>query len=263
MLEEYGLSLGDTLHLARQEELRNYLIEQMGRLYKEHPDMPLSLEGMFESYPEEIGAALDKFCDCFTIIGSVNSGSSAFDSLVFTPGMETTKTFMGDNLLEFVEFRIPDNSRAREMKNLGEELTHHRSGEFSIDIEKLESVERTAALLETLYPIVIALALVIGGCLCMLIILQSTKEAAIMRILGTTKHKTRAMLSLEQILLALSGLALGLAVMAAIHRAAFLGIAPKTGLFAGVYLLIAALASLVSAAIATKKNLLELLQTKE
>ena len=264
LMEEQGIALGDTVRLCKQYDTDMFFQTESRRLQKKYPGQyPDERSSLWAVWPEETEQALDQLCDCLTVIGSVNTGNNTYDGMVFTPGLETTKKFMMDNLLEYAEFRISDNTRALELKHRGEELTNHRAGEFSIDLEKLESVERTAALLETLYPIVIALALVIGGFLCVLIILQSTKDAAIMRILGTTKRKTRAMLSLEQILLALFGLLLGLTVMAAVHRAAFVSIVLQAGLFAGAYLLIAAAASLVSAGIATQKKLLELLQTKE
>ena len=263
LLAEHGLTLGDTVRVSKQEGYEVFLMRQLSWMSNENPEAPLSYEALFMLYPEHMEEAMNEYCDCFTIIGSVTTGNSTYDSMVFTPGMETTKKFMADNLLEFAEFRIPDNSRAQEMKNLGEALTHNRSGAFSIDLEKLESVERTAALLETLYPIVIALALLIGAALCALLVMQTGKDAAIMRALGTTKRMTRSMVALEQIILGMLGVLLGLLVMLAWKRAAFAPIAVQAGLFAGAYALVLIFSSYISAAFATRKNILELLQTKE
>ena len=264
MMEENGIALGDTVRICKLEDTDRFFQTESRRLQAEYPGQYSDeRSSLWEVWPEHMEQELDQLCDCLTVIGAVSTGDSSYDSVVFTPGLETTKKFMTDNLLEYVEFRVPDNSRAREMKQRGEDLTGHRSGAFSIDLGKLESVERTAALLETLYPVVIVLTLLIGAALCALLIMQTTKDAAIMRIQGTTKGKTRAMLAGEQIWLAVFGVGIGLGVMALIRRADFAAIARQALRFGGAYLAIAAAASMVSAVIATKKNLLELLQTKE
>ena len=263
LMKEHGLSLGDQLQLSKQGDISGFYGQQMGMLHNEDPDMPISREVMFERYPERMYAALEEFCDCPTIIGIVTTGHTTYDSTIFTAHVSPDKNFRNDTQLDYVEFRIPDNSRAQEMKQRGEELTHNRPGAFSIDIEKLESVERTAALLETLYPIVIALALVIGAALCALLVMQTGKDAAIMRAQGTTKRMTRSMLAVEQIILGAIGALLGMLVMLAWKRGDFSAIAVQAGLFAGAYALILIFSSYISAAFATRKNILELLQTRE
>ena len=45
------------------------------------------------------------------------------------------------------------------------------------------------------------------------VILQSAREASLLRVLGTTKRRTRAMLSLEQLFLCLAGLCLAIAAL--------------------------------------------------
>ena len=84
-----------------------------------------------------------------------------------------------------------------------------------------------------------------------------------MRAQGTTKRATRAMLAVEQILLGVLGVILGLIVMVIWKRGDFAAIALPAGLFALAYALMVILCSYISAGIATRKNILELLQTKE
>jgi ABC-type antimicrobial peptide transport system permease subunit len=114
-----------------------------------------------------------------------------------------------------------------------------------------------------MYPIAVAAALVIGGFLCCLVILQSSKEAAILRVLGTTKRKTRTMLALEQIVLGVIGLAAGSGGLIIYKGAALSGIRNQILLFIALYVAVIVVSAAVSASLATRRNVLELLQTKE
>lgn len=82
-----------------------------------------------------------------------------------------------------------------------EELTH-----------VVEPLEQNIRLMSTLYPITVALSALIVAALSMLLLFLRAKDAAILRVLGTTRRRTRCMLSVEPVLAALVGLTLGLAL---------------------------------------------------
>jgi ABC-type antimicrobial peptide transport system permease subunit len=105
--------------------------------------------------------------------------------------------------------------------------------------------------------------LLIGGFLCSLVILQSSKEAATMRVLGATKLKTRAMLTLEQALLGAGGLALGAGAMLMHKGTGLAAIAGRLYAFAALYFGTVVAAAVACAVLATHRSPLELLQTKE
>jgi len=94
----------------------------------------------------------------------------------------------------------------------------------------------------------------------MLLIQQNAKVAAILRVLGTTKTKSRATLCTEQIIICLVGLTLGLTVLAILGWG--YGFISSLGL-AGVYLTGAATGTIAGAVVITNRPPLELLQVKE
>jgi hypothetical protein len=58
---------------------------------------------------------------------------------------------------------------------------------------------------QVLYPVVIAVSVLIGAGLCFLLLLQTTREAAILRVLGTTRTAVRLALVSEPFCLSIIG----------------------------------------------------------
>ncbi len=131
--------------------------------------------------------------------------------------------------------------------------------------QAVEPLENSIRLMETLFPVALALSLLAAVGVSALLILTEAREAAIMRVLGTTKLRTRIILSLQVILMVLAGLMLGLAV--ALAWAGSLGLAAATAglalLCATAYLLCATTGSSAGAVMVTRRPPLELLQVKE
>ena len=75
------------------------------------------------------------------------------------------------------------------------EVTYH------IDSGGLANIERIRGLLESLFPIAVAAAVLVGVFGPELIILQSAQEAEYMRILGVTKKRARCMMVFEKLAL--------------------------------------------------------------
>jgi ABC-type antimicrobial peptide transport system permease subunit len=186
---------------------------------------------------------------------------------VFAPGVrEEVKSFGALIELDVAEFTLADNTRVNEFREYGERIADVSLAgtvDFIMDTSKLENILNTLSLLDALYPIVIAAALLIGGFLCALVIFQSSKEAAIMRVLGTTKRKTRAILSLEQILLSAVGLIVGACGLFVYNGVGMAAASADMALFAALYFAVITAAAFISSAAATRKNALELLQTRE
>ena len=73
-------------------------------------------------------------------------------------------------------------------------------------------LDKNLSLLQVLYPVVIGVSVLIGAGLCFLLLLQATREAAILRVLGTTRTAVRLALIIEPLVLSILGVLLGLGI---------------------------------------------------
>ncbi len=100
-----------------------------------------------------------------------------------------------------------------------------------------------------------------------LFVMLSAKEAAILRVQGTTRFRTVLMLSLQQVFTCFAGLLAGLIgillYIGGTRPDLLTGLAPGAALCAGLYLTAGVTGAAVSSAAVTGKNPLEMLQVKE
>jgi hypothetical protein len=133
--------------------------------------------------------------------------------------------------------------------------------------EELRSVvqplEKSLSLLQVLYPVTVIVAVLIGLGLNLLLVMQSARDAAILRVLGVPTGRVRGLYTIQQLLLSLFGVFMGLAGVAILHNepAALL----EKQLIFGVLLFLggALFGALLGVYLITNKNPLELLQVKE
>lgn len=128
-------------------------------------------------------------------------------------------------------------------------------------------LENSIELMEVLYPVTLALSLLVAAGIAVLFVMTSAKEAAIMRVLGTSKLRSRVMLALQTAFTSAAGLLIGLAgVLAYTGRTRpelLAGLVGASALCAVLYLLAAIIGAAVSSTAVTSKNPLELLQVRE
>ena len=165
--------------------------------------------------------------------------------------------------LDKAEYTLNDYHKATEFRSWVFRLLVGRPGSFSMETAEADRVYQTYRLLETLYPIAFALALILGCVLPAGVILQSAKDASLLRVLGTTKRRTRAMLTLEQIFLCLLGLCLAVAALVIAKGSALTAVAGLVAVYAASHLLACAAGTEAAAVSVTRRNVLELLQVKE
>ncbi len=165
--------------------------------------------------------------------------------------------------LDLAEFTLNDYHKATEFRSWVFRLLVGRPGSFSMETQEADRIYQTYRLLELLYPIAFALALVLGGVLPAMVILQSAREASLLRVLGTSKRRTRAMLSLEQLFLCFIGLCLAIAALVIAKGSALLAVAGLVAAYAAAHLLACAVSTEAAAVSVTSRNVLELLQVKE
>ena len=128
-------------------------------------------------------------------------------------------------------------------------------------------LEGSIQLMRALYPVTLVLSLLCAAGVAALFIMTSAKEAAILRVQGTTKLRTQVILGLQQAVACSVGLAAGLTgvlLYVGSARPTMLGgVAASSGLCALGYLAAAVIGSVSSASVVTGRHPLEMLQVKE
>jgi hypothetical protein len=174
------------------------------------------------------------------------------------------KPLTGSTLsLDYAEYRLLDYHEATAFRSYAERAATGGTALFSMDTSEADRIYQTYRLIETLYPIAFAAAILLGGVLPGIVILQSAREAALLRVLGTTKRRTRAMLSLEQIFLCVFGLALAVAALFAVNGAQLRAVTGLLALYLAAHFTFCVSASGAAAVNVTRRKVLELLQVKE
>jgi hypothetical protein len=124
-------------------------------------------------------------------------------------------------------------------------------------------LDKNLSLLKVLYPVVIGVSVLIGAGLCFLLLLQATREAAILRVLGTTRTAVRLALIVEPLILSILGVMLGLGISRLLWMSSDLVSAVPLLVSAGLYLAGVLAGSVTGVISVTNKKPIELLQVKE
>jgi hypothetical protein len=119
-------------------------------------------------------------------------------------------------------------------------------------------LEENLHLMRVLYPIARAVSFVLALGLSLLLMLQNAKNAAILRVLGMPRYKTRFNLCMELLAVCIFGVAIGFVVVLAF------GVSVATaGTLIGLYLAGAAVGTIVGGMVISQRTPMELLQVRE
>jgi len=171
--------------------------------------------------------------------------------------------------LDYSEFILKDNERIIEFSEYLDEMVIKSgrelawSAEYFIDSAELDNIRRVRDLLVLLFPIAVTAAVFIGLIAPSLIIIQSTKETAILRILGVTKKRVRCILIFEQVGLCVMSIALAAGGLALYNSGLFAKSAQTLAICGLLYLLGCLCAAFGVSVSVTRRRILELLQVKE
>jgi len=236
---------------------------------------------MFGSEMDKLGVALGDdieitrhtpaiLTNIFRIVGRAtltNNGKEP--SIIFLPpGSPHTRmfpnVFKGDILhYSFVEYSVADNKEIdtlrQKLKSLG--ITEKQ---YLMDTESLDKIKENLKIFELLFPVVTGFLILIGGLLSGLMVLQSAKEAALLRSIGTTKVRTQIMVAGQQLILCIAGLILGIIIILLYNGVE--SVVAMGGLFIGCTLLFGlcyVTSTAVCAWVVTHQEVMALLQTKE
>ena len=217
---------------------------------------------------------LDKKQYRYLVAGKYSGVQLTYYETILVPGA-ALEAMDGDALRYAVARFTVDPARNRELATIKAEaeaiVSHPQQDVIPLMIvfwdEDLTVVatplEKSLSLLRVLYPLTVAVSVLIGAGLCLLLALQRARDAALLRMLGVTRTRVRVLLSSEQILLSIMGLLLGLGLLAVLRQDIGAILTGSMGISAGLYLLGALLGSLVGATLVSNRKPLDLLQVKE
>ncbi|MCL2019549.1 MAG: hypothetical protein FWG70_07300 [Oscillospiraceae bacterium] len=275
LAEVYELKAGDEITLMKGDLL--YALNQLYFGNEEFRNMMRRSWDMEEAAEEEFEESLTQYVQelilaesiPYKIAGIIKTENYSVGNSVFTPSGESAvalHSFYNDDfyIIKYSQIILSDNERLPEFTVYLEELKgENREAFYITDTTELENIKRVRDLLTLLFPIAVTAAVLIGLTAPALLILQSSKEAAILRVLGTTKKRVRCMLTIEQVALCIIGIILAAGGLLVYNYSLFTQSAETLALCGVLYLLGCVCAGLAASVSVTKRKVLELLQVKE
>ncbi len=246
---ELGKTLGDRLRINEQDWL--YYLSQNGD-------------------PFEPGETVEELRDrrrpFVTIVGLIQGEQT--DYSIFVPvgaNQRLSCLCPGTFYLDIARYTLEDYHQASEFTAYaGGILEGQRTdARFAIDTANADRIYEMHRLLETLYPITVAAALLLGGVLPGLTVLYASREISVLRALGAKIRKCVGIYTLGQALCALSGLFLGFALVILIRKPEFAAVGRSFGLYLAAHLAACAIGSGIFAWLCARKHVLAQLQAKE
>ena len=167
--------------------------------------------------------------------------------------------------LDIARYTLNDYHRAAEFREYAGGILDGQQGKtgFSMDTSYADRIYEMHRLLETLYPITVAAALLLGGVLPGLVVLHASRQISVLRALGAKIGKCTEIYTLAQVLCALAGLVLGIAMVLVILRPELSEVIVPFAIYLAAHLAACALGSGVFAWLCARKRVLEQLQAKE
>ena len=205
----------------------------------------------------------------YTVAGIIESDSASAEGIFASANYAAEELYGRPFLIEYGEFQLSDNRRLDELevllakKQKVDLAQYSPRASYSINSGKLEDMKRLCNILESIFPIVVAAAVMIGILGSVLVILQSAKEAAFLRVLGVTKKRARCMLILEQAALCLVGVILVAGGLALYSPGVFARSMGTLAVCYALYFLGCVCGAVAAAVQITRHRIMELLQVKE
>ena len=201
----------------------------------------------------------------FQVVGVIQSNRQ--DKTVYLPiEVHSQLMFMISKFeLNIAEYTLADYHRAAEFKEyMREQLDQSWSSvQFTMDTSYADRMYKIHRLIESLYPLAVAAALLLGGVLPGLIVLHSSREISILRALGVRAKDCVILYTLAEVLCALAGLVLGIAAVIVALRPELGEVIVPFAIYLAAHLAACALGSGVFAWLCARKRVLEQLQAKE
>ena len=261
--QQCGIEPGDEVSVTDWQQYLMWYGSFIDQHRRAHPDDGSGDDEIYQIYEEQIIENLKNDTYTYTVAGVVETFSEAYDSKIYTPGTYASPAIM--NALDYAEYIVGDNSLTDEFRSYiaGTILPKAPGVKMAMDTSKLENIMNSRRMIDMLYPMAVAAALLMSAGLCCLLILQVSRESAIMRALGTTRGRTRALLVLEQAMLSAAGLLMGAGAMYAAKGAGLAASSRQLCAFGGMYAATVLVCGVICSWLATRRSALDLLQAKE
>ena len=218
---------------------------------------------------EDILAAVEWGNTMYTVAGIIDSDDAGIGYGVIAAANSAAEDVYEQSFpLDYSEFTLADNERLGDLEDLlGGEIKRGRqyapSASFYIDTAALDNIKRVRDLLVLLFPVAVTAAVLMGLFGPGLIIMQSAKEAALLRILGVTKKRARCMLMFEQVVLCAVGISLAAGVLVLYNSGLFARSAGTLAVCGALYLSGCVCGAFGASLQVTRRRILELIQVKE
>jgi hypothetical protein len=260
LMERLGVSLGETVRL-NDIAMRGRLLEELyeGVWYRN--------EELRRQQEETIEDLVERGAMQFLVVGREVSGHSP--NTVFVPPARALIALLqpDDLLFDYAVYTLLSPRYADEFREFAERRVAAATGDvgsaFIMDTSEADNMYRMLGLLHALYPIVVVSAAVMGGLFPGLIVMQLDREASIMRALGATKRRARAMLVVEQAMLCAAGVVFAVSALLAVNGIMLAVYAGAVTAYSALHLAMCVIGALTCAVIITRRRVLELLQVKE
>lgn len=275
IVPEYAAGYDETLFTKNWEQelakedgqipvlLPTFAIEQMGISLGDNIIIPSGGEGRTRMF------------SC--VIAGQYEGGFSESVVVFLPisALERMEQLAGKSLAySAAQFKI-NPAKNKELAAFREEMealvTIKRAGVIDLKFilwdgelqQVIVPLDKNLQLMTILYPITLILSVIIAAGISMFLVLQNAREAAIMRVLGINRRWASAMLSVEQILVSLSGLTIGFITLLLLQDKTAESLTSIYLICGGLYLAGSSIGAIITANLVTNRMPLDLLQVKE
>ena len=201
----------------------------------------------------------------FRVVGIIESNVENETVFISTEARWSVQFLVPKLELDIAEYTLIDYHQAATFTDyVKSQLDRNQSAaKFTMDTSYADRIYKIHRLIESLYPLAVAAALLLGGVLPGLIVLHGSREISILRALGVRARDCVILYTLSQVLCALAGLVLGIAAVLVALRPELGEVIVPFAIYLAAHLAACALGSGVFAWLCARKRVLEQLQAKE
>ena len=201
----------------------------------------------------------------FQVVGIIQSNTD--NRTVFLSTEARWKvTFLVPKLkLDIAEYTLADYHQTAAFSDyVKEQLDKNQTAvKLTMDTSYADRIYQIHRLIESLYPLAVAAALLLGGVLPGLTVLHSSKEISILRALGVRTKDCMILYTLSQVLCALAGLVLSIAAVLVALRPELSSVIVPFAVYVAAHMAACASGSGIFAWLCARKRVLQQLQAKE
>ena len=246
---KFGVTLGDKVRINEQDWYNNVTALGLDPLKPGETDMDRR----------------DARRPFFQVVGIIQSEAEK-ETVYLSSEARWKVQFLVPKLeLDIAEYTLIDYHQAAAFSDYvkGQLDRNQTAVKFTMDTSYADRIYKIHRLIESLYPLAVAAALLLGGVLPGLIVLHGSKEISILRALGVRARDCVILYTLSQVLCALAGLVLGIAAVLVALRPELSSVIVPFAVYVSAHLAACALGSGVFAWLCARKRVLEQLQAKE